>query len=83
MVGGLYAAEKIRPASASAAQLAVARAALAVAPGGGPLLYARVDLIPDDAGEPRVLELELCEPSVFLEHADGAADRFAAAIAAV
>lgn len=81
MVDGLYAAEKIRPATPSAAQLAVARAALAAVPGGGPLLYARVDLIPDDAGAPRVLELELCEPSVFLDHAAGAADRFAAAIA--
>lgn len=81
MVDGLYAAEKIRPATPSAAQLAVARAALAAVPGGGPLLYARVDLIPDDEGAPRVLELELCEPSVFLDHADGAADRFAAAIA--
>lgn len=81
LVDGLYAAEKIRPATASAAQLAVARAALAAVPGGGPLLYARVDLIPDDEGAPRVLELELCEPSVFLDHAEGAAERFAAAIA--
>ncbi len=80
MVDGLYAAEQILPATASAAQLAVARAALAVVPGGSPLLYARVDLIPDDAGAPRVLELELCEPSVFLAHAEGAAERFAAAI---
>ncbi|MBA3547159.1 MAG: hypothetical protein H0T76_11795 [Nannocystis sp.] len=85
LVDGLYAAEQIRPATATAAQLAVAhaalaRAALAVVPGGGPLLYARVDLIPDDTGAPRVLELELCEPSVFLAHAEGAAERFAAAI---
>jgi len=81
LVDGLYAAEQIRPAVATAAQLAVARAALAVVPGPGPLLYARVDLIPDDVGAPRVLELECCEPSVFLEHAEGAAARFAAAIA--
>jgi glutathione synthase/RimK-type ligase-like ATP-grasp enzyme len=81
MVDGLHAAEQIRPTTASAAQLAVAHAALAVVPGRSPLLYARVDLIPDERGAPRLLELELCEPSVFLDHAEGAAGRFAAAIA--
>ena len=45
-----------------------------------PLLYARVDLIRADDGSPRLLELELTEPSVFLAHADGAAARIAAAI---
>jgi len=81
LVDGLYAAEQTQPARASADQLALARAALAAAPGDAPLLYARVDLIPDDAGAPRVLELELCEPSLFLSHGEGAADRLAAAIA--
>ena len=33
---------------------------------GCPLLYARVDLMRDDGGAPRVSELELIEPSLFL-----------------
>ena len=48
-------------------------------PFGGPLLYARVDLIHDPSGLPRVLELELTEPSLFFAHGAGSADRFAAA----
>ncbi len=47
-----------------------------------PLLYARIDLVRDDAGAPRVLELELTEPSLFFRQADGAEARFAAAVAA-
>lgn len=46
------------------------------------VLYARDDLIPGPDGEPLLLELELTEPSVFLSHPDGVADRLAAAIAA-
>ena len=42
-----------------------------------PLAYARVDLIRDAQGAPCVLELELAEPSVFVDHGDGAAERFA------
>jgi len=45
----------------------------------GQLLYARVDLIRDAAGQPRVLELELTEPSLFISHAPGSEERFAAA----
>jgi O-ureido-D-serine cyclo-ligase len=45
-------------------------------------LYARVDLIRDDSGHPRLLELELCEPSLFLAHASHALPRFAAAVLA-
>lgn len=78
--GGLYAEESITPRIPSADEMDVARRALAAIPFAQPLLYARVDLIRDDAGTPRLLELELVEPSVFLEHADGAAARFTAAI---
>jgi glutathione synthase/RimK-type ligase-like ATP-grasp enzyme len=60
---------------------AVAAAALAAVPGGPPF-YARVDLVRDAAGDPCVLELELVEPSLFLDFAPGSADRFAACIAA-
>lgn len=81
----LFIKETITPREATPAQRAVADAALASArarTGGHPLLYARVDLIDDDEGRPVVLELELVEPSVFLATDPGAADRFAAAIAA-
>jgi len=48
-----------------------------------PPLYARVDLVTDEAGAPLVLELELCEPSVFLAFDPGAARRLARAITSV
>jgi glutathione synthase/RimK-type ligase-like ATP-grasp enzyme len=80
VVGDLFVEEDIRPATPTAAELAVAGAALAAVP-GGPSLYARVDVIPDAAGDPVVLELELVEPSLFLRYAEGSADRVAAAIA--
>lgn len=44
------------------------------------LLYARIDLLPSPSG-PLVVEVELTEPSLFLSHHDGAAARFANAIA--
>jgi len=77
---GLYAKETIEPRTPSSDELAVAQRALAAIPFEQPLLYARVDLIRDDDGSPRLLELELVEPSVFAEHADGVAERFAQAI---
>jgi hypothetical protein len=40
-----------------------------------------VDLIPGPDGQPLLVEFELTEPSLFLGMAEGAADRFAAAIA--
>lgn len=64
----------------SAAEVRVARAALAVV--GQDLLYARVDLVPGPDGDPLLLELELTEPSLFLRHSAGAAERFAAAVRA-
>lgn len=47
-----------------------------------PLLYARVDLIHDADGAPRLLELELAEPSLFFAYARGSAQRFATALLA-
>jgi glutathione synthase/RimK-type ligase-like ATP-grasp enzyme len=72
---------------ASAEELAVAQRVVAALPElvdglDGPLLYARVDLVPDDAGHPVVLELALTEPSFFFSLAEGSVDRFADAIAA-
>ncbi|MFS8199538.1 ATP-grasp domain-containing protein [Streptomyces sp. CWNU-52B] len=48
------------------AELAVAERALAAVPGAPELLYARVDLVDGDDGTPRVMELELVEPNLFL-----------------
>jgi glutathione synthase/RimK-type ligase-like ATP-grasp enzyme len=45
------------------------------------LLYARVDLVRDDAGAPMLMELELCEPSLFLVQHPPALARLADAIA--
>ena len=70
------------PREPAADQLAVARAALAAVPSAGPLLYARVDLVPGPDGSPVVMELELTEPSLFLRFAPGAAQRCARAVAA-
>lgn len=47
-----------------------------------PLLYARVDVVTDDAGAPVLMELELVEPSLFLGLADGALQRFADSVVA-
>ena len=49
--------------------------------GGGRPLYARVDLIRDGEARPRLLEVELVEPSLFFDTVPEAADRFAAALA--
>lgn len=76
LVEGLFAPEDIRAREAEPAELAVAAAAYAAIPFEAPA-YARIDLIRDDANVPVVLELELTEPSLFLAHAPGAADRLA------
>lgn len=45
-------------------------------------LYARVDLVPGEDGEPLLGELELIEPELFLDMAESAAEMFAVAILA-
>ena len=75
----LFAAEQITPRTASAAELELGERALRAMTFGAPLLYARVDLIHDHSGLPRLLELELTEPSLFFAHGAGSAERFAAA----
>ena len=85
--GALYRGEVIAPREPSEAERDLGDRVL-VALGeifgatGRPLLYARVDVIPDDEGSPVILEVELTEPSLFLEHAAGSADRAADAVAA-
>ncbi|MGO4342751.1 ATP-grasp domain-containing protein [Pedococcus sp. 2YAF34] len=61
------------PHTATEAELATARAALAVAPDG--VTYARVDLV-EHEGVPTVMELELIEPDLFLRMDAGALDRY-------
>lgn len=83
----LYRQEIMTPRDASDAEREVADRVVAALPGivpgiDGPLLYARVDLIPDDEGNPVVLEVELTEPSFFFAHAEGSAARFADAVVA-
>ena len=56
----------------------IARAALAAAPGDP--AYARVDLVRGNDGELKIMELELIEPSLWLEHAPDKGESFAAAI---
>lgn len=72
----LFATEKITARTPGADELALAKAVLAALP-GGPLAYARVDLIRAADGSPCLLELELTEPSLFFPFDKGAADRFA------
>jgi hypothetical protein len=62
--------------------VAFARAALEAVPNAGDLLYARVDCVRGADGEDLILEVELIEPALFLATADGAAARFASAVAA-
>ena len=63
----------------TADECAVAQAA--IAPLADRILYARVDLARDGAGQPCVMELELIEPSLYFTHKPGSADRFVAALA--
>jgi glutathione synthase/RimK-type ligase-like ATP-grasp enzyme len=61
--GGVTLPCSVPPAGA----VALAQAALAAAPAKA--TYARVDIVPDDEGVLRIMELELIEPSLFLDHA--------------
>jgi glutathione synthase/RimK-type ligase-like ATP-grasp enzyme len=76
---GLFAKETITPRVPDAAELRVGARAIQAMPFARPL-YARVDLIRDEKGEPVVLELEMVEPSLFFPFAGGSAERFAAAV---
>jgi hypothetical protein len=64
---------------APVAALALAEAALAAAP--GPLTYARVDMVRGEDGGFYLMELELIEPSLFLDHARDGGAAFVAAVA--
>lgn len=78
---GLFLQEEMSRRDAAPDELLVAERALAAVPNAADLLYARIDLLRAPDG-PVVLELELTEPSLFLDHVPGSADRLAAAILA-
>lgn len=78
----LFAPEEITPRTPSADELALGARVLRALP-FAPLLYARIDLLRGADGAPCVLELELAEPSLFFNHAAGAAARFAHLVAAL
>jgi O-ureido-D-serine cyclo-ligase len=84
LLGGSY-TETVTPVSPSARQREVAQQVLAHAEelAGARPHYARVDLVAGAAGEPLCLELELIEPSLFFDQAEGSADRFVRSLAAV
>lgn len=73
----LFAEESIQPRIATDAEHAVAEQVLAALPDVP--LYARVDLLPSATG-PKLLELELVEPSLFFAASEDAADRLVAAL---
>jgi glutathione synthase/RimK-type ligase-like ATP-grasp enzyme len=83
MVDGLFAPEQVAARAPTDAERGLAEAALDAVPmGRRNLAYARVDVVLGGDGAPLVLELELTEPSVFLDYDAGAAGRFADAILA-
>jgi glutathione synthase/RimK-type ligase-like ATP-grasp enzyme len=72
----------VTPASASPAQLALGRQAVAAADHLlGPTTYARVDTVHGDDGRPLLLELELLDPVLFFTTDPAGADRFARVLA--
>jgi hypothetical protein len=71
--------ERVERVPIAADERALAMALVAAA--GTGLLYARVDLVRDEAGVPCVMELELIEPSLFLVQHPPALARLADALA--
>ncbi|HEV7232596.1 MAG TPA: hypothetical protein VGN36_00025 [Sphingorhabdus sp.] len=75
--------EEAIAAPAEAKELAIAAlAATSRITASGALAYARVDMVRDDEGEFRLMELELIEPSLFLRFSNDEGEAFARAIVA-
>jgi glutathione synthase/RimK-type ligase-like ATP-grasp enzyme len=66
------------PCEPPAGAIDLAHAALAAAPARA--VYARVDMVRDNDGELAIIELELIEPALWLQHAPDGGDSFAAAL---
>ncbi|WP_308517917.1 hypothetical protein [Sphingomonas flavescens] len=67
-----------RPTAPPPGGVELAQSALACAP--APATYARVDMVPDDDGSLLLMELELIEPSLFLDDAPGGGAAFTKAV---
>jgi glutathione synthase/RimK-type ligase-like ATP-grasp enzyme len=67
-----------RPCPAPDGAIELALLALAAAPAEA--IYARVDMVADDAGQYRIMELELIEPALWLQHAPDGGAGFASAV---
>jgi O-ureido-D-serine cyclo-ligase len=76
LVSGLFAPEHITAREPDAAERRIAARAFGSITEAQPL-YARMDLVRNERGDPVVLELELTEPSLFFVYAPEAASRFA------
>jgi glutathione synthase/RimK-type ligase-like ATP-grasp enzyme len=81
---GLFTEEEITPRTASGQERELGEAVMTFVKKkfGEYPLYARVDVVRGSAGVPVVMELELAEPSFFLQVDHGAPSRFAAAVMA-
>jgi glutathione synthase/RimK-type ligase-like ATP-grasp enzyme len=66
------------PSAAPPGSERLAREALAAAPAEP--VYARVDIVPDDDGVLRIMELELIEPALYLDHSPDRGAAFTRAI---
>jgi glutathione synthase/RimK-type ligase-like ATP-grasp enzyme len=67
----------------AADEAAIAHAAVVFAStcaGGAPPLYARIDVVRDEAGRPMLMELELIEPSLYLGYGAEALERLVAGL---
>lgn len=67
-----------KPCEAPAGAIDLAKAALAAAPAEA--AYARVDMVTDGQGDLRIMELELIEPALWLQHAPDEGAAFASAL---
>lgn len=67
-----------RPCAAPIGGIELAQAALAATPTHA--VYARVDMVADDDGSLRIMELELIEPALWLQHAPAGSAAFASAV---
>ena len=67
-----------QPCEPPAGAIELAHAALAAAPEAA--AYARVDMVRDNDGNLAIIELELIEPALWLQHAPDGGDSFAAAL---
>jgi glutathione synthase/RimK-type ligase-like ATP-grasp enzyme len=77
-VFGLWERQRIAPHAPRDDELALAgQAVAAVRERFGPTAYARIDVVDGPGGGPLVMEVELVEPTLFLDRAPAAAARFA------